>query len=97
MITYSTTTSRTGRTTLRPSYATDRRHEAMDYVLGVRRFARTAGIRNASTAMRKQGVPLGLALWILFRNPLRAANLLAQHWTLTQTTSRTRDENYGDC
>jgi hypothetical protein len=91
MITYTTTTNRTGRTTLRPSYADDTRHEAMEYVLGVRGFARTAGVRNAATAMRKQGVPLELALWILFHNPLRAANLLHIHWALT------RDENLGDC
>lgn len=27
-------------------------------ILGIRRFARVAGVRNAATALRKQGMPL---------------------------------------
>lgn len=82
-------------TPTRPIYSTDPRHEAMRYVLGIRQFARTAGVRNAATALRRQGLPLALALQVLLRNPLRATHLLLAHWTREQTLPA--DNNLGDC
>lgn len=81
-------------TPTRPDYSIDPRHEAMTFILSIRRFARTAGIRNAATALRRQGLPITLTYCILLRNPLRAAQLLLAHWA---TRPISADDNLGDC
>lgn len=84
--------TRAGTSVRRPVY-TDPSHLAMEFVLGARRFARVAGIRNAARALCNQGFPIRVAVYVLLRDPIKASMLVAA----VKRDAFNADDNLGDC